>query len=293
MEDFLKYPIQKIWAQDSTNKLNLTESQIANGIAYQGAVVSNQLNGIANRADLVCDEIQRYAGFFDNRKTYAKNDLCKLLVNYNGKRGIVTLIYVSDTQSSNAPFVTKQSGVLDFSYNQSSGVTFFTITTQDKAGFFLKDYVNGAFWEIMSYGALENEIRRVGTSESVAELLFEAPSNWLYGANKKATIITKKSIFEYDEIYFLHCYNQSYNEFQANAPFSPAFIRMCQKHQIRASVFSSLIYVGAIDNGDVAFDDFENWRFNDNSTEIIVRGALTGYSMTPPNLSFQLWGFKY
>ena len=289
----MKYPIQKIWAQDSTNKLNLTESQIANGIAYQGAVVSNQLNGIANRADLVCDEIQRYAGFFDNRKTYTKNDLCKLLVNYNGKRGIVTLIYVGNTQSSNAPFVTKQSGVLDFSYNQSSGVTFFTITTQDKAGFFLKDYVNGTFWEIVSYGALENEIRRVGTSESVAELLFEAPYTWLYGVNKKATIITNKSIFNYDEIYFLHCYHQVWNEFQANAPFSPAFIRMCHKHQIRASVFSSSVYINGADNGDVAFDDFENWHFNDNSTEIIVKGSIAGSATTPPNLSFQLWGFKY
>ena len=289
----MKYPIQKIWAQDSTNKLNLTESQIANGIAYQGAVVSNQLNGIANRADLVCDEIQRYAGFFDNRKTYTKNDLCKLLVNYNGKRGIVTLIYVGNTQSSNAPFVTKQSGVLDFSYNQSSGVTFFTITTQDKAGFFLKDYVNGVFWEIVSYGALENEIRRVGTSESIAEVLFEAPYTWLYGVNKKATIITNKSIFNYDEIYFLHCYYQVWNEFQANAPFSPAFIRMCHKHQIRASVFSSSAHIGSADNGDVAFDDFENWRFGNNSTEIIVRGSTSGNNTQPQNLSFQLWGFKY
>lgn len=107
-------PIIMIWGATTTNKITFTQSQIGSGIAYQGPVVSNQLNGIMNLVFTSIRHAQTTGELYDNAQTYNPSQYCSQLVSTNG---ITKLLYFQNTSSSDNTGTPPLSG--DTSSNQN------------------------------------------------------------------------------------------------------------------------------------------------------------------------------
>lgn len=90
-------PIIMIWGENTTNKITFTQSEIGQGIAYQGPVVSNQLNGVMNLVFTSIRHTQTTGELYDDTQTYNPSQYCSQLVSTNG---IVKISYFQNTSSS-------------------------------------------------------------------------------------------------------------------------------------------------------------------------------------------------
>lgn len=90
-------PIIMIWGANTTNRITFTQSEIGQGIAYQGPVVSNQLNGVMNLVFTSIRHTQTTGELYDNTQTYNPSQYCSQLVSTNG---IVKISYFQNTSIS-------------------------------------------------------------------------------------------------------------------------------------------------------------------------------------------------
>ena len=99
-----KDTITKIWASNAvSNRKLFNDDEIGAGIQYEGPVVSNELNGIANRADIMIDNLQRGHTPWNAAKEYNRGDSVVACVSING---VSHLCVITSTmgRNSNLPF---------------------------------------------------------------------------------------------------------------------------------------------------------------------------------------------
>lgn len=83
------YPITMIWASTTSNTVTFSTSEIGNGIVYEGLIVSNQLNGIAQFITTAIRHTQTTGELYDNTQTYNASQYCSQLLNTNGINKLV------------------------------------------------------------------------------------------------------------------------------------------------------------------------------------------------------------
>lgn len=119
-----------IWANGTDNKnTNFTNEEIAQGIVKQSDIVSNQLNGIAFRADTFIDNLQRCTAWNPN-KTYEIGDNVFVNVAYqkSGDSGATSyLCFFRCNQAANTSTPLMQGTSTAFNVNTDTNVPLFTI----------------------------------------------------------------------------------------------------------------------------------------------------------------------
>lgn len=85
MADEAKKTINSLWGELTTNRIDFTEEEIANGILYKGPIVSNQLNGLAYNVYSMLDLMQRTGGLYNSLKIYYENNVVSVIVQRQGE----------------------------------------------------------------------------------------------------------------------------------------------------------------------------------------------------------------
>lgn len=91
-------PITTIWASATSNTVTFSTSEIGAGIVYEGNIVSNQLNGVAQFITTAIRHTQTTGELWDKNQTYNPSQYCSQLVSTNG---IVKISYFQNTSVSN------------------------------------------------------------------------------------------------------------------------------------------------------------------------------------------------
>ena len=119
-----------IWANGTDNKnANFTNEEITQGIVKQSDIVSNQLNGMAFRADTFIDNLQRCTAWNPN-KTYEIGDNVFVNVSYqkSGDSGATSyLCFFRCNQAANTNTPLMQGTATAFNVNTDTNVPLFTI----------------------------------------------------------------------------------------------------------------------------------------------------------------------
>lgn len=268
-------PIKSIFASETSNKLNLTDSQIANGIQYQGSVVSNQLNAIANRTDSMIDDLQRSVAFYNNQKQYKKNNLCKLLVKYNGDYGIVTLIWKNAKEGNSTPFVEKEGiTTLNFNYDYTSNVPILSVDTDNVFKFELKKLLNSDYWDIIAMSDNFSK-KAMYTFTKVYSHQFSIPQNETY--NPYPLILKLNFSLKDCDLFFI-------GGTFSSPFFTKEFLSTLYNSKIRL-VLGQRIYWNSsqiVIGGHIAFNYYERWNLEENTIclEVVWFGdRLTCYGL--------------
>ena len=91
-------PITIIWASTTTNTVTFSSSEIGNGIVYEGGIVSNQLNGVAQFITTAIRHTQTTGELYDPSQTYNPSQYCSQLVSTNG---IVKISFFQNASNGN------------------------------------------------------------------------------------------------------------------------------------------------------------------------------------------------
>ena len=175
-----KPTIQNIWGQGTSNKYELTESQISEGIIQKSNIVSNQLNSVANRSDVMIDNLQRVTAW-NALKTYNQGDTVQVLVSLTIKNNPSQnfLAVLTSTASGNINEPLQQSYASSFVRNDDYVMPLYNIQSQQDTTN-ISDFVNDG-WDYVYYSDyaeirrdLNDEISRAKAREAE---LFEALSN--------------------------------------------------------------------------------------------------------------------
>lgn len=141
-----KQTIIKKWAEDTHNKYELSEEQIKTGIARLGNIVSNQLNAVANRADIMIDLLQRCSAWNVN-KTYQQGDICMVSIYYkrpSDAQHKYYIMFLISTKNDNTEIPLINNGATSFTRNDDLSTPCFTITANSEI--ILSNFVNGTGW---------------------------------------------------------------------------------------------------------------------------------------------------
>ena len=141
-----KQTIIKKWAEDTHNKYELSEEQIKTGIARLGNIVSNQLNAVANRADIMIDLLQRCSAWNVN-KTYQQGDICMVSIYYkrpSDAQHKYYIMFLISTKNDNTEIPLINNGGTSFTRNDDLSTPCFTITANSEI--ILSNFVNGTGW---------------------------------------------------------------------------------------------------------------------------------------------------
>ena len=175
-----KPTIQNIWGQGTSNKYELTESQISEGIIQKSNIVSNQLNSVANRSDVMIDNLQRVTAW-NALKTYNQGDTVQVLVSLTIKNNPSQnfLAVLTSTASGNINEPLQQSYASSFVRNDDYVMPLYNIQSQQDTTN-ISDFVNDG-WDYVYYSDyaeirrdLNDEISRAKAREAE---IFEASSN--------------------------------------------------------------------------------------------------------------------
>lgn len=141
-----KQTIIKKWAEDTHNKYELSEEQVKTGIARLGNIVSNQLNAVANRADIMIDLLQRCSAWNVN-KTYQQGDICMVSIYYkrpSDAQHKYYIMFLISTKNDNTEIPLINNGATSFTRNDDLSTPCFTITANSEI--ILSNFVNGTGW---------------------------------------------------------------------------------------------------------------------------------------------------
>lgn len=117
-----KKTINNIWGELTTNRVDFTEEEIANGILYKGPVVSNQLNGLAyNLYDMV-NFAQRTGGLYNSLKIYYENNIVSALTHRQGEA--IKLEYFRCI-NTNPKGIVNTPPLIGGSYNEDASIPIF------------------------------------------------------------------------------------------------------------------------------------------------------------------------
>ena len=138
-----KRTIQNKWAQNSSNVQTFTETEIASGIEYKGAVVSNQLNGVASDLYNYTDNLQRAGTAWNPLKSYEVGDVVEVRAVLNNSQLIAKFACIVAGRGS--PLV--DNGATSFILDSDKNVCIFTIV--DDGTKTLKVYC-GSSWVLLT-----------------------------------------------------------------------------------------------------------------------------------------------
>lgn len=141
-----KKTIIKKWAEDTHNKYELSEEQVKTGIARLGNIVSNQLNAVANRADIMIDLLQRCSAW-NVDKTYQQGDICMVSIYYkrpSDAQHKYYIMFLISTKNDNTEIPLINNGATSFTRNDDLSTPCFTITANSEI--ILSSFVNGTGW---------------------------------------------------------------------------------------------------------------------------------------------------
>lgn len=183
--------IKNIWAQNTSNKLEFTEEEVANGIVEKSEVVSNQLNGVFNRSETFIDLLQR-ANAWNAGKTYNTGDMCFVAVNFrkscdtSGKRYV--MIFISNVDNNTAEPLIRKSATT-FTLNNDLVVPLYTIT-QNNDTTALSSYTNSTYWTAsdLTMGDLTNATQLKVCDDATIKGNATIDGNLTVGGTNKTTI---------------------------------------------------------------------------------------------------------
>lgn len=141
-----KKTIIKKWAEDTHNKYELSEEQVKTGIVRLGNIVSNQLNAVANRADIMIDLLQRCSAW-NVDKTYQQGDICMVSIYYkrpSDAQHKYYIMFLISTKNDNKEIPLINNGATSFTRNDNLTTPCFTITANSEI--ILSNFVNGTGW---------------------------------------------------------------------------------------------------------------------------------------------------
>lgn len=178
-----KRTINTLWAGLSTNRLSFSEEEIGAGILYKGAVVSNQLNGIAyNLYDMV-DFIQRSGGLYNSAKKYYQNNVVSILrKDLSGPLRMEQYICIADAEEG----IVNKPPILRAVYDADAKIPIF------EGGAI--DTINWQRCDVVGYGEVYQERATFDFSKDIK----------LFGINNVATIDspTQRIYGEYDIVVY-------------------------------------------------------------------------------------------
>ena len=154
--------INKIWASDTNNRLDFNENQKAQGIEYQGPIISNQLNGIEFLNQTYIDNLQRSATSWNPSKIYKNGDCVIILAQYKNENIILILKSLKDNNST-APLQKLDS--IDFNINYDLAVVLFAINDNENDRQ-ISYYLNNANWIILKNDQIIAEQKRALIAEN-------------------------------------------------------------------------------------------------------------------------------
>lgn len=189
--------IKNIWAQNTSNKLEFTEEEVANGIVEKSEVVSNQLNGVFNRSETFIDLLQR-ANAWNAGKTYNTGDMCFVAVNFrkscdtSGKRYV--MIFISNVDNNTAEPLIRKSATT-FTLNNDLVVPLYTIT-QNNDTTALSSYTNSTYWTAsdLTMGDLTNATQLKVCDDATIKGNATIDGSLTVGGTNKTTIDTNGNI---------------------------------------------------------------------------------------------------
>lgn len=78
------FAIIATWASETRNKLTFSQEQIKNGIVFEAAIISNQLNGVFYDLSSASRFLQVTGGLYDAKQTYQPNEIASVLILQDG-----------------------------------------------------------------------------------------------------------------------------------------------------------------------------------------------------------------
>lgn len=141
MPKVTNYPFNSTWAQETSNKLSFTETEIQNGIAYKGSVVSNQLNGVSHILSQALQFQQSSGGMYSSTMTYLKGNFVTILRTTATTALQAEVYYCINDKDGNG--IVNQPPVLDATLYSNNGVDYYS-----------GGYVNRTHWQRVDVGQM-------------------------------------------------------------------------------------------------------------------------------------------
>lgn len=136
------WPLNYRWAQETSNKISFTQTEISQGINYKGAVVSNQLNGVSHLLSQILQYHQVTTGYYSPTMMYHKGNFVNILhTSAEHPQQVETYICVND---NNGNGVSNRPPVLDATVTNVNGIDQYSYGV-----------INSAYWKRVDVGASE------------------------------------------------------------------------------------------------------------------------------------------
>lgn len=260
-----KKTIQNKWAQNSSNVQTFTEDEIASGIEYKGAVVSNQLNGIGKNIYEYTDNLQRAGTAWNPLKSYEIGDVVVIRVNLNGK--LLYAKFACIVAGVSAPLVDK--GATSFILDDSKNVCVFTIT--DGGAKDLREYC-GDSWTMLESAA---------SNGSVKGIRFVSVESEETGALFTSTATSAQEFFGINPAkYFTNPYAQTHNCIVLDFQFLPT-----QMSATATSAKSASAQASATKENTITAPATATATATARSTAAAVASAVLNYNANKCNAS--------
>lgn len=171
-----KRTINTLWAGLSTNRLSFSEEEIGAGILYKGAVVSNQLNGIAYNLYDMMDFVQRTGGFYNAAKKYHLNNVVSILrKDLSGPLRMEQYLCVADVEGG----IVNKPPILRAAYDPNAKMPIFEGGAIDTANWQRCDVVGyGEIYQERSNFDFAKDIKLFGINNLAS---IDSPSQRIYG----------------------------------------------------------------------------------------------------------------
>lgn len=171
-----KRTINTLWSGLSTNRLSFSEEEIGAGILYKGAVVSNQLNGIAYNLYDMLDFVQRTGGFYNAAKKYHLNNVVSILrKDLSGPLRMEQYLCVADVEGG----IVNKPPILRAAYDPNAKVPIFEGGAIDTANWQRCDVVGyGEIYQERTNFDFVKDIKLFGINTLAS---IDSPSQRIYG----------------------------------------------------------------------------------------------------------------
>lgn len=160
-----KPTIKNIWAQNATNRMDFTDSQIRQGIVLKSHIVSNQLNGVAYRSESFIELLQHTSAWNAN-KVYNKGDMCFVAVDFrtpsNTGKNIYVMILTSNVDNNTATPLSNNGNSPTFVLDTNLTVPLYYIVHNSDTRA-LSSYANSNYWiaNDLTIGDLTNTVKLI------------------------------------------------------------------------------------------------------------------------------------
>ena len=147
------YPLNKRWCEESSNKINFTNTEFQNGIAYKGSIVSNQLNGVSYVLSQILQFNQATGGYYSNTMTYFKGNFVDIIhIGLDHPMQRESYICIDDAEGAG---ITNRAPVKDAIIDNQNGVEVYSGGS-----------VNSQYWRRVDIGASQKIVpQEVNISE--------------------------------------------------------------------------------------------------------------------------------